>query len=174
MATPKKDPKRVAAGKKGARARKRGSSTPAKRRKRGMSARRKKGFLSELFSPAASRGAADAVVSGAVGGGIAGITMNVLGAGRPLMDQVMILGAESFIFGAMLNMPNVGAGIAGVAGFKLFDDMVGLTEDYEGNMEYTEWIEDGALSQPIDYALAQEPDYSLAQNQGGYGYAPFV
>jgi len=170
----RKSPARVKAGKKAARTRKRGGSPT---RKRGLSRGGRKG-LSQLFPAAASRGAADAAISGAVGGAIAGLTLNVAGAGRPVMDQVMMLGIESFLFGAMLNMPNTGAGIAGVAGFKLFDEVIGLTENNnwdEGDMQYTEWVEEGALSQP-DYALSnsngwygmEQPDYALSQDPYGY------
>jgi hypothetical protein len=171
----KKDPNRVAAGRKAARTRKRqGNGNNPSKRKRVLSNNRK-GLMGQLFPAGATRGAANAAVSGAVGGAIAGVLTNVAGT-RPIMDQIIMLGFTSFIFGATLGMPNTGAGIAGVVGYKLFDEVIGLSENnWEGDMEYTNWVEEGALSQNVDYALSDnygmsQVDYALSQDP--YGMIP--
>jgi len=136
MPTHKKDPKRVEAGKKAARTRKRTPST----RKRTY--RRKKTMLSEMWSPAIARNSASAAGSGALGGAAAAIIDNLLDkAPKPPHEGLRIAGliAAGFGVAALLKAPNMGAGISAIAGYKLMK-VTGLAEN-DDNADYAREIE---------------------------------
>lgn len=124
----------------------------AKRRK--STRRRKRGLsegLSQAFNPATVQSVGKAMLSGAVGGAIGQIIQNKLTSGKPLMQKLVILGGASFLFGAILKMPNVGAGIASTIGADLLASK-GMAEnnaDFLADlpMYLREGQEDLALSQ---------------------------
>lgn len=130
------------------------------------------GFISERFSRANMVGSAKATASGTVGGFIAGVIDNVTPNISPGGKVGIMLGA-SFITGFALNAPNMGAGIAGAAGYQLAN-MTGMLSD-DSDMQQMDWAnpleqlpmfldEDGneMLAEMNDYT----PGYSTAY--GGY------
>jgi len=115
--------------KKAAPARRRRSSVakrPTVRRRRTT----KKGLLSELFSPVAATSGAKTLLSGAVGGLGAGLVGKLFPATTTPEMKAVYTGVAGFVTGTMLKMPNVGAGMAGVAAYNLFQAKGLLADDY--------------------------------------------
>lgn len=150
----------------------------APRRKRRTTKRKKKGFLSEIVSPAQAKASGRNIVGGAVGGVGALLVEQFLG-DMPEKNKAIWTAAIAFGFSAVLDMPNVGAGMAGVAGYK-FAAQTGLAEG-EDEFEDFEYIDDLEQLPPFmsedgnpmllandDMDLAASP-YDLSQGYGvGY------
>jgi len=95
---------------------------------------RKKGMLSELFNPQMAQAAGKSVISGAVGGAGAVMLNKLLpDTMDPKIKGFVTLGA-GFVSAAILKMPNVGAGMAGVGIANLMQSAGMLAED---SMNYT-------------------------------------
>ena len=99
---------------------------PTVRRRRAT----KKGLLSELFSPVAATSGAKVLLSGAVGGLGAGIVSKLFPATTTPEMKALYTGVAGFVTSTMLKMPNVGAGMAGVAAYNLFTAKGLLSDDY--------------------------------------------
>jgi hypothetical protein len=145
------------------------------RRKRRVT--RSKGMLAELFNPQMAQAAGKSVISGAVGGAGALMLNKLL---PETMDAKMkgfvTLGA-GFVTSALLKMPNVGAGMAGVGIANLMATAGMLAED--DNFSYADDLqalplvldEDGGAFLQEDYlqedGFLQEDEYSY-----NVGYFP--
>lgn len=90
----------------------------------------KKGLLSELFSPVAATSGAKVLLSGAVGGLGAGLVSKLFPATTTPEMKAVYTGVAGFVTSTMLKMPNVGAGMAGVAAYNLFTAKGLLSDDY--------------------------------------------
>ena len=99
---------------------------PTVRRRRAT----KKGLLSELFSPVAATSGAKVLLSGAVGGLGAGIVSKLFPATTTPEMKALYTGVAGFVTSTMLKMPNVGAGMAGVAAYNLFTAKGLLSDGY--------------------------------------------
>jgi hypothetical protein len=99
---------------------------PTVRRRRAT----KKGLLSELFSPVAATSGAKVLLSGAVGGLGAGIVGKLFPATTTPEMKALYTGVAGFVTSTMLKMPNVGAGMAGVAAYNLFTAKGLLADNY--------------------------------------------
>ena len=182
----------VDAAKKAARTRKRNSrtgmttttrksTTTTRRRKR------KKTGLSEMFTPAISRGGAMTAASGLAGGAAAAIIDNLLDKfPKPVHPGMRIAGliGGGFIMATVLRMPNVGAGMAGIAGYKLMQQ-TGLAEG-DDNARYANDIEQMPAMLDVNGQPLAEGEMYLEENgmdlqensfdleEGGYQvqYAP--
>jgi len=120
--------------------------TTHKRRKRTLSeglsrkvsrrthSRRKKGVLSELFSPATATATAKTMVGAGIGGYAYGIVEPTINdnISNPLGRTAVALGL-SFVASSVLKMPNVSSGIAGALGYSMARKSLGLSEmnDYD-------------------------------------------
>jgi len=138
-----KKPKKVAA--------KRRSTAITKTQKQAISTRRrrrKKGTrgLGQLWSPTMARGAAMSTASGFMGGGATAIIENLLDKlPKPPHEGFRIAGylAGGFALAALFRLPNMGAGVAAMAGYKLLK-VTGLAQADEDadNAQYAREIED--------------------------------
>ena len=90
----------------------------------------KKGLLSELFSPVAATSGAKVLLSGAVGGLGAGLVSKLFPATTTPEMKAVYTGVAGFVTSTMLKMPNVGAGMAGVAAYNLFTAKGLLADNY--------------------------------------------
>jgi hypothetical protein len=100
-----------------------------KRRKRRTS---KKGLLSEAFDKKQATAGAKAVISGAVGGGVAIVIEKIVTSGATPMDkdkQALITGVAGFLTATILKYPNVGAGMGAIALYKYMDHAGFLADD---------------------------------------------
>jgi hypothetical protein len=162
------------------------AKTPARRRRSTVAKRpavrrrrpAKKGLLSEMFSPVGAMNGAKTLLSGAVGGLGAGLLGKLVPATTTPEMKAVYTGIAGFGAATLLKMPNVGAGMAAVATFQLFQAKGMLSEDFE----YAEDLqalpmvlsEDQAmfLAQNNMY-LAEDGNMYLAENSGyGVGYFP--
>jgi hypothetical protein len=144
------------------------------RRKRRVT--RSKGMLAELFNPQMAQAAGKSVISGAVGGAGALMLNKLLPETMdPKMKGFVTLGA-GFITSALLKMPNVGAGMAGVGIANLMTNAGMLAED---NFSYADDLQ--ALPLVLDedgMSYLQEDGFLqedfLQENQFDYnvGYFP--
>lgn len=132
--------------------RKKSHSAPKKRahhvakkshKRKKSSSGRKRGMLSEMFSPGAAQGALRCVASGAVGGALAGIVEKAMPNQSETNQSLAMLGL-GFLAAGVAKTPNVAAGLAGVAGYKIgktayqgLQDGMALAE----NRPYTDNIE---------------------------------
>ena len=85
------------------------------RRKRlslGRRRKRSKSRLSEMFTPETARASASVIVSGAIGGAIAGGVHKVISNQNNLV-RYAIEGAASFLTYALLGKPSMAAGMSG-------------------------------------------------------------
>ena len=87
-------------------------------------------MLSELFSPVAATSGAKVLLSGAVGGLGAGLVGKLFPATTTPEMKAVYTGVAGFVTSTMLKMPNVGAGMAGVAAYNLFTAKGLLADDY--------------------------------------------
>jgi len=115
--------------------------TTHKRRKRSLSeglsrkvsrkkhSRRKKGVLSELFSPSTATATAKTMVGAGVGGYAYGMIEPTINENitNPLGRTAVALGL-SFVASSVLKMPNVSSGIAGALGYSMARKSLGLAE----------------------------------------------
>lgn len=123
--------------KKAAPVKRRRSSTPKATTRRRRTTR-KKGMLSELFNPAMAQAAGKTVISGAVGGVGAGLLNKILPDTMTDKTKGLVTLGAGFITATVLKMPNVGAGMSGVAMYNLFNATGMLAEN---NYSYAEEIE---------------------------------
>jgi hypothetical protein len=153
-------------------------STPVKTTRRVT--RRKKGMLSEFFSPQTAQAGAKIVLSGAIGGIGAGFLSKLIpGSVSPEMKSLYILGA-GFVTATVLKMPNVGAGMSAIGAYEIFKSKGFLAEDseydYANSMESLPMVlnEDQALYLQENYGMYLSEDYSLAEDDDSYnvGYYP--
>jgi hypothetical protein len=153
-------------------------TTPVKTTRRVT--RRKKGMLSEFFSPQTAQAGAKIVLSGAVGGIGAGFLSKLIPASvSPEMKSLYILGA-GFVTATVLKMPNVGAGMSAIGAYEIFKTKGFLAEnseyDYSNSMESLPMVlnEDQALYLQENDGMYLSEDYSLAEDDDSYsvGYYP--
>lgn len=132
---------------------------------------RKKGLLSEMFSPAMATGAAKTLLSGAVGGLGANLVSKVLPSATSIeMRAAYTLGA-GFITSTVFKLPSVGAGMAAVAVSDLLKGKGLLSEDfsYANEMDGLPMV----LNENDAMYLAQNDNMYLAENSAyGVGYYP--
>lgn len=117
--------------------RKKPATTPVRRRR--TTTPRKKGMLSELFNPQMAQAGGKAVLSGAVGGAVAGLMAKVLPDTLDTKTKALYTIGGGFVMATMLKMPNVGSGMAGVGMFQLLTESGFLAED--SNYDYADDIE---------------------------------
>lgn len=110
--------------------------------RRGRS-RSRKGLLSEMFSPQAATQTGRAVLSGIAGGMLSKGIDRLLPVENQLTKGLIQLGA-SFVMGAVLKVPNLGAGIAGAYGAGLAERL--FSPRPMGEMENEEYADPDALS----------------------------
>jgi len=113
------------------------TTTPVRRRR--TTTPRKKGMLSELFNPQMAQAGGKAVLSGAVGGAVAGLMAKVLPDTLDVKTKALYTIGGGFVLATMLKMPNVGSGMAGVGMFQLLTESGFLAED--SNYDYADDIE---------------------------------
>ena len=145
--------------------------------------RRKKGMLSEFFSPQTAQAGAKIVLSGAIGGIGAGFLSKLIPASvSPEMKSLYILGA-GFVTATVLKMPNVGAGMSAIGAYEIFKSKGFLAEDgdmmdYADSMESLPMVlnEDQALylQENDGMYLSEDVSYNLSENDDSYsvGYYP--
>ena len=179
---------RKASARKAARTRKQNEKTSeeakilsAKKRKRNMTVK-KKGFMSDLFTPAAAKGAVRIIANAALGGGIAVVADEILVNELKINEKgvpiwlLAISGAT-----AMMGKPNIAAGIAGYSVGVLAkrfwkrkttettmqDDMLYLQDNaYVNNLEALPLVLDSnGVAMAENNMYLQEDDYQV-------GYAP--
>jgi len=117
---PRTKAQRSASARKAARTRKRNAATASKttttRRRRPAA---KKGFLADLFTPAAARSGATTLTQGAIGGFSGYYLAKILPATfQPWQKSAVLFGA-SYLTSTLLKKPQVAAGMAGMAGAEL-------------------------------------------------------
>lgn len=153
-------------------------TTPVKTTRRVT--RRKKGMLSEFFSPQTAQAGAKIVLSGAIGGIGAGFLSKLIPASvSPEIKSLYILGA-GFVTATVLKMPNVGAGMSAIGAYEIFKSKGFLAEDseydYANSMESLPMVlnEDQALYLQENDGMYLSEDYSLAEDDDSYnvGYYP--
>jgi hypothetical protein len=132
---------------------------------------RKKGMLSELFNPQMAQAAGKSVISGAIGGAGAVMLNKLLPETMdPKVKGFVTLGA-GFVSAAILKMPNIGAGMAGVGIANLMQTAGMLAEDnfsYANDLEALPLVLD---ENGMDYL---QEDSFLQENDFDYnvGYYP--
>jgi len=130
-----------AAAKKAAATRKRNArkpmrrNAPAKPRSRRRVTRKSKSMLSELFNPKMAQAGGKAIFSGAVGGMGAAFVEKIM-ANQDTNKKLLVTGGLSFVTATVLKMPNVGAGMAGVAIYKAMESSGMLADDGLNLQEY--------------------------------------
>lgn len=140
------------------------AAAPVRRRKR---VTRKKSMLSELFNPAMAQAGGKAVISGAVGGASAGLLDKFLGTTMTPNKKAFITLGAGFLSATILKMPNLGAGMAGVAAYNLFNNSGMLAEDYDFDQyAYADEIESlpMVLNENGDPLALSENDMYLSEN----------
>lgn len=160
---------------------KRAVMTTPKRR-----ATRKKGGLSELFSPTMAQGGAKVLGAGAIGGVGAGLLSKLIPTTTSAeMKAIYTLGA-GFITATVLKMPSIGAGMSAVAVYNLLQSKNMLGEDtdfdelgeenytYANNLELLPMVlnEDQAmfLSGNEEYLQEDDNEYLEDDNDYAVGY----
>jgi hypothetical protein len=146
------------------------TARPVARRRRST---RKKGLLSEMFSPAMATGGAKVLISGALGGVGATFLNKLLPASTtPEMKAVYGLGA-GFATATLLKMPNVASGMAGVAVAELFKTKGLLSEgyNYADNLNSLPMVlnEGEAMYLSEDMYLAEDYGYNVGYYPAGFG-----
>lgn len=135
---------------------------------------RRSSTLSQMISPLQTQGGVRAVGSGAVGGGLAAIVEKMLKPDMPENNKALWLGAIGFGLATIARMPYTGAGMAGVAAYKMMSE-VGLAQgaayadpmeqlpmmlDAEGNPMMLSEDETGGLYLEENGMYLQEDDVS--------------
>jgi hypothetical protein len=150
------------------------TTTAAKPRRRRRTAR-KKSMLSELFNPKMAQAGGKAILSGAVGGA-GGAFIEKLMKDADNNKKLITMGAASFVTATVFKMPNVGAGMAGVAIYKAMEGAGMLAEDdnmYLQQNNYANPIErlPMVLNENNDAMYLQEDDNMYLQESiYGVGY----
>ena len=154
-------------------------STPKRR------APRKKGGLSELFSPTMATGGAKVLGAGALGGIGAGLLSKLIPTTTSAeMKALYTLGA-GFVTATVLKMPSIGAGLSAVAVYTLlqsknmlgdngdFDELGEENFTYANNLDMLPMVlnEDQAMfmSGNEDY-LQEDSEYLEEENEYAVGY----
>lgn len=88
---------------------------------------RRKGMLSEFFTPGTAAAAGKSVLSGALGGASALLIDKALPEQTDQTKALVKIGG-GFVMAAIMKMPNVGAGMAGVGVYQLLAPTFGLSE----------------------------------------------
>jgi len=141
------------------------TSAPVRRRRR---VTRKKSMLSELFNPAMAQAGGKAVISGAVGGASAGLLDKFLGTTMTPNKKAFITLGAGFLSATILKMPNLGAGMAGVAAYNLFNNSGMLSENYDFEQyAYADEIESlpMVLNENGDPLALSENEMYLSENE---------
>lgn len=141
---------------------------------------RKKGMLSQMFTPAGARGGAMAAASGFGGGTITSIIDKLL---NQLPVEVhsgwRIAGylGGGFVLATLFKAPNMGAGMSAIAAYKMLE-VVGLSQKGD-NAKFANDIERmpkmlDKHGQPMaahnNYLQQMDNNYSLQQNDAGTAY----
>lgn len=112
------------------------SSPRAKQTRRRRTYRKKsKGMLSEMFNPKMAQAGGKAIFSGAVGG-MGAAFIEKLMTNQDNNRKLLVTGGAAFVTATVLKMPNVGAGMAGVAIYKAMEGSGMLAEDGLNLQEY--------------------------------------
>jgi len=111
------------------------------------------------------------MASGAVGGMTAGLIEKIFDQQTDI-NKALIIGGTGFVAAVMLKMPSFGAGMSGVAAYKLLDS-TGLLGD---NGDFDEWdYADPIESLPMmlnengDAMYLQENNNNMDLQENGYG-----
>ena len=146
---------------------------------------RKKGGLSELFSPTMATGGAKVLGAGALGGIGAGLLSKLIPTTTSAeMKALYTLGA-GFVTATVLKMPSIGAGMSAVAVYNLlqsknmlgdngdFDELGEENYNYANNLDMLPMVlnEDQAMfmSGNEDY-LQEDSEYLEEENEYSVGY----
>lgn len=89
---------------------------------------RRRTTLSQMINPMQTNAGMRAAGSGAVGGGLAALVEKVMKPDMPETRKALWIGGIGFAIAAVANAPYTGAGMAGVAAYKLMSE-VGLAEN---------------------------------------------
>lgn len=176
MATARKNPKRVAAGKKAARTRKRNRSTTTTTRRRRRTTTRSKGLLSELWNPAMAQGGFKATASGAAGAGLTVLIDKGTQSLQPGWRHAINFGG-AFVMATLGKLPNTGAGMAGAALVLALQDAGMLSEGGYLEADYADPIESlpavlNENGEPMDYLSEADEMYLNEQGVYSLGYYP--
>jgi len=138
-------------------------TTTAKPRSRRRVTRKSKSMLSELFNPKMAQAGGKAVFSGAVGGMGAAFVEKIMGDQEP-NKKLIVTAAGSFAVATVLKMPNVGAGMMGVAIYKAMESSGMLADDgmYLQDYNYANSIES------LPMVLDESGDEMFLQDDGMY------
>lgn len=149
--------------------------------KKAVSRRKKRvyvqGFLSELANPATMKGAATAMFSGLIGGGIVRTVDKLLPQTWGNGSRILVNGVGSFLLAGVGRMPHMAAGMMGALAFQVVDKQLLAEEE----MENAEFTDAKVLSEMPEYlsndgqVLLQDQDGKLkylAEMQPQY-YAPY-
>jgi len=183
----RKSPKRVAAGKKAARTRKRNASrgrgtqttttTTNTRRRRTT----KKTFLSEAMNPVKAQKSVSFLLSGALGY-YAGRSISELMPNETPSKKALILAAGSFAIGNFMNLPGVAAGMIGSSVEHLIQHQQMLRA--QGMSENANFVDPETLSELSQLAQLEEdmeqfeslPEFitpGMSEGANIYGGIPF-
>ena len=165
MATKRKSPKRVAAGKKAARTRKRTmNAAPVRRRKRRVT--KKKGLAAAFTSPKA-KAAMKGMTRGALGGSLYYMYDEkvTIPNETPEMRGLLALGG-AYLISASMDQPDVAAGVVGAAAFAYMQEKEFLND----GMEETDFINQLPATLDADNMNLADP-MSLAAPSYMPGYA---
>lgn len=150
---------------------------PKGKKRRRVSTSRKRGMLSEFFSPGAATGGFRTTVSGAVGGSAAIIVEKAMPNQTETNQGLAMLGV-AFLTATVGKMPNVGAGMAGVGAYKIakqfsqgLSDGATLAADYANDIERLPMFLD-ENGQPMISTLADGSTLAQSIYQSGYATAP--
>jgi hypothetical protein len=115
-------------------------------------------MLSELFNPKMAQGTVKSMFSGAVGG-FGAVTLVKMTPNQSPITQAAIIGGTAFVAGSMLKMPNVAAGMAAIAVYRLMENAGMLAEDM-ALADYADPIEE----LPIMLNEDGSPNFALAES----------
>jgi len=151
-----------------------GKPKPATRRRRRT--RKKKSLLSELVTEKTAQGGFRNVASGAIGGGAAYLVDSILPDDMPTMNRIMWGTLAAFGASTVAKMPTVGAGMAGVAGFRLAEELTadkGIAENSEAiYAAQTEELPDVLDQYGRPMMLAEDGQFYLQEDSSPTDYFP--
>ncbi len=172
MATKRKNPKRVAAGKKAALTRRRNKTSPTKRRRTRTRTTVSKTFMGEITSKANLRSGGQMILEAAAGAGIA-MEVNKAMTNQTKLQKVGLLAGLGYLAAVGLKMPAIGAGFAAVAGIEFLKK-----EDDVSMQENVNYLNEDSLNQLPDVVTLDENKYAymsetpFASNQMYYQANP--
>ncbi len=151
-------------------------ATPATRKKRRAPAKKKGPMLSELFNPKMAEAGGRALLSGAVGGIVAGGVDKFMQNQTPIVRNITKIGL-SFVAATVFKMQNVGAGIAGATLYQGMNNSGMLAENglYLEDHRYAQDIKQLPMvlnENGDEMFLEQEGDalYLEQNDEGVYSY----